>query len=66
PKGTKRAGFQRGTHLPECRNRRVREIVIYETFYAIQNIWSFSGGRFTNGYSDHFPVYIYVIRKPIP
>ena len=27
---------------------------------------SFSGGRFTNGYSDHFPVYIYVIRRPIP
>ena len=27
---------------------------------------SFSGGRFTNGYSDHFPVYVYVIRRPIP
>lgn len=25
---------------------------------------SFTGGRFTNGYSDHFPVYAYVIRQP--
>jgi hypothetical protein len=24
---------------------------------------SFSNGAFTGGYSDHFPVYLYVIRK---
>lgn len=24
---------------------------------------SFAGGRFTNGYSDHFPIYVYVVRQ---
>ena len=24
---------------------------------------SFAGGQFTNGYSDHFPVYTYVVRR---